>query len=175
MTNTEPMNGAGETARRQPRTVRVEVTGDGVITAVNDRGGQLRVGTGWEGEGFNPIELLLAAIGGCAAIDFGATLDRRRHSLSSLAIEVSGYKAEDERMEEIAVHYLLPAGANVPEEDVEAARRLTAEVLCTVSRTVEHGCPVDHVVRATSARFVPAASTQEDEPLMGPWSKSECR
>ena len=152
MTNTEPTNGPSATGRRQLRTVRVEVAGDGVITAVNDRGGQLRVGTGWEGEGFNPIELLLAAIGGCAAIDFGAALDRRRHSLSSLSIEVSGHKAE---------------GANVPEEDVEVARRLTAEVLCTVSRTVEHGCPVDHVVRATSARVVHAASTPEDEPLDG--------
>jgi len=167
MTNTEPTNGPSATGRRQLRTVRVEVAGDGVITAVNDRGGQLRVGTGWEGEGFNPIELLLAAIGGCAAIDFGAALDRRRHSLSSLVIKVSGHKAEDERMEEIAVHYLLPEGANVPEEDVEVARRLTAEVLCTVSRTVEHGCPVDHVVRATSARVVHAASTPEDEPLDG--------
>ena len=167
MTTTEPTNGPSETGRRQLRTVRVKVAGDGVITAVNDREGQLRIGTGWEGEGFNPIELLLAAIGGCAAIDFGAVLDRRRHSLSSLAIEVSGSKAEDERMEEIVIHYLLPEGANVPEEDVEAARRLTAEVLCTVSRTVEHGCPVDHVVRATSPRVVHAASTHEDEPLDG--------
>lgn len=165
MTVTNPTNGQGEIARRQSRMIRVEVAGDGVITAINARGGQLRVGTGWEGEGFNPIELLLAAIGGCAAIDFSAVLEKRRHSLSSLSIEVSGHKAEDERLEEIAVHYLLPEGEMVPHEDVEVARRLTAEVLCTVSRTVEIGCPVDHLVRANSARDVRVAPTPGFEPL----------
>jgi uncharacterized OsmC-like protein len=165
MTVTNPANGQGEIARRQSRMIRVEVAGDGVITAVNARGGQLRVGTGWEGEDFNPIELLLAAIGGCAAIDFSAVLEKRRHSLSSLSIEVSGHKAEDERLEEIAVHYLLPEGEMVRREEVEVARRLTAEVLCTVSRTVEIGCPVDHLVRANSARDVRVAPTPGFEPL----------
>jgi len=126
--------------------VRVNVASDGTISALNTRGGQLPIGTGWEGEGSNPIEMLLAAIGGCAAIDFTTVLARRGHPLSGLDIEVRGRRAKDERLEAIEVRYVLPEGVEINEEDIEVARRLTADVLCTVSRTVQHSSPVEYLV-----------------------------
>jgi uncharacterized OsmC-like protein len=126
--------------------VRVNVASDGTISALNTRGGQLPIGTGWEGEGSNPIEMLLAAIGGCAAIDFTTVLARRGHPLSGLDIEVRGRRAKDERLEAIEVRYVLPEGVEIDEEDIEVARRLTADVLCTVSRTVQNSSPVEYLV-----------------------------
>jgi len=126
--------------------VRVNVSADGSMSALNIRGGELSIGTGWEGQRFNPIEMLLAAIGGCAAIDFTTVLARRGHPLGGLEIEVRGRRASDERLEAIEVFYALPEGAGVSDEDIEVARRLTADVLCTVSRTVQHSSPVEFVI-----------------------------
>jgi len=50
------------------RSVTVERITQGVFTVTNTRGGQLKFGTG-SGTEFTPTELLLAAIGGCTAID----------------------------------------------------------------------------------------------------------
>jgi putative redox protein len=136
---------SGRHARHAIMPVRVNVT-DGTMSALNTRGGELPIGTGWDGQGFNPIEMLLAAIGGCAAIDFTTVLKRRGHPLSGLEIEVRGRRADDERLEAIEVFYSLPDGTEVSDEDIEVACRLTADVLCTVSRTVQHSSPVEYIV-----------------------------
>jgi uncharacterized OsmC-like protein len=140
----------GPTSTRHGRhpilPVRVSVAGDGSISALGTRGGELLIGTGWEGPNLNPIEMLLAAIGGCAAIDFTTVLARRGHPLSALEIEVRGRRASDERLEAIEVRYVLPEDSTVDHDDIEVARRLTADVLCTVSRTVEHSSPVEYLI-----------------------------
>ncbi len=145
--------------------VRVSVAGDGSMSALNTRGGELPIGTGWEGSTFNPIEMLLAAIGGCAAIDFTTVLARRGHPLAGLDIEVRGRRASDERLEAVEVRYALPEGSDVDEEDIEVARRLTADVLCTVSRTVQHSSPVEYLVVAElpsdGGEAVTVVSTEE--------------
>ena len=104
------------------------------------------MGRGWDGQSFNPIEMLLAAVGGCAAIDFTTVLARRGHPLSGLEIEVRAHRANDERLDAIEVRYALPEDAVVDEADVEVARRLTADVLCTVSRTIQHSSPVEYFI-----------------------------
>jgi uncharacterized OsmC-like protein len=142
----EHVAGTSRPARHAIMPVRVTVGADGKMSARNTRGGELPIGTGWDGLGFNPIEMFLAAIGGCAAIDFTTVLARRGHPLSGLDIEVRGRRASDERLEAIEVRYVLPTDVAVDEEDVEVARRLTADVLCTVSRTVEHGGSVEYLV-----------------------------
>jgi putative redox protein len=136
----------GRAHRHAILPVRVTVASDGTMSARNTRGGELPIGTGWDGQTFNPIETLLAAVGGCAAIDFTNVLARRGHPLSGLDIEVRGRRASDERLEAIEVRYVLPEDAVIDEQDVEVARRLTADVLCTVSRTVEHGGSVQYLV-----------------------------
>ncbi|HEY1762020.1 MAG TPA: OsmC family protein [Acidimicrobiales bacterium] len=142
----EPATTTGRHARHAIMPVRVNVSADGTMSATNTRGGELPIGTGWDGERSNPIEMLLAAIGGCAAIDFTSVLARRGHPLAGLQIEVRGRRASDERLEAIEVFYELPEGAAVSDDDIEVARRLTADVLCTVSRTVERSSPIEYVV-----------------------------
>jgi putative redox protein len=129
------------------RNVTITRSSAGRYTAVNGRGGTLEFGTG-DVDDFTPVELLLAAIGGCTAVDVDIFTTRRAEP-ESFVVEVGGNKVRDEdgnRMEELSVTFRL----KVPEgEGGNAARALVPEAvkrshdrLCTVSRTLELGTPV---------------------------------
>lgn len=126
-------------------TVRVNISDGSSLTAFNARQGEVHLGSGG-GESFSPVELLLAAVGGCSALDFTKVLAQRGHPLKVLDLEISVQRAGDARLESVEVRYLLPAGTDVDDADLEVARRLTSEVLCTVSRTLVRGSSVDHLV-----------------------------
>lgn len=129
------------------RKVTITRTSAGRYTAVNGRGGTLEFGTG-DVQDFTPVELFLAAIGGCTAVDVDI-LTTRRAEPQSFVVEVDGEKVRDEdgsRMEDLSVTFRL----RFPEGDGgDAARELlpgavsrSHDRLCTVSRTVELGTPV---------------------------------
>jgi putative redox protein len=124
----------------------VTVRSDGsTITAHNEQGRTIPVGQSRD-ELFNPVEMLLAAVGGCAAIDFGTTTRKRRHDVGPFEIEVVGEKADDARLQSITVTYRLAPGIAADDPEVQTAVRLTRDVLCTVSRTIAHGASVTHTV-----------------------------
>src|ERR1700687_2996523 len=58
------------------RSVRLERIENSSYVVTNDRGGQIRIGKG-EGTDFTPVDLLLAGIGGCTAIDVDILTSRR--------------------------------------------------------------------------------------------------
>ena len=60
------------------RQVSVRRVAPGRFEVANDRGGQITFGTGVDTD-FTPTELLLAAIGGCTAIDVDILTSRRSH------------------------------------------------------------------------------------------------
>ena len=129
------------------RTVTITRTAAGRYSAVNGRGGTLVFGTG-EVDDFTPVELFLASIGGCTAVDVD-TLTTRRADPDSFVVQVDGEKIRDEdgnRLGELSVTFRLrfPVG-----EGGDAARALlpgavkrSHDRLCSVSRTVELGTPV---------------------------------
>ena len=135
------------------RSISVTRTSAGRYTAANGRGGTLDFGTG-DVTDFTPVELFLAAIGGCTAVDVDIFTTRRAEP-ESFVVEVGGNKVRDEggnRMEELSVTFRVkfPDG-----EGGDAARALMPEAvqrshdrLCTVSRTVELGTPVDTRIEA---------------------------
>jgi uncharacterized OsmC-like protein len=133
------------------RTVTVERTGTGHFTATNARGCTITFGTGSDPHDdteFTPVELLLAALGGCTAVDVDVATSRHAEP-TRFSVEVTGNKISDElgnRMTDLAVTF------SVAFPDVEGADRARAilpravktshDRLCTVSRTVEIGTPV---------------------------------
>src|SRR5512144_108314 len=58
------------------RSVELERLDEGIYLARNARGGELRFGSK-AGDGFSPVELLLAAIAGCSAVDVDVVTGRR--------------------------------------------------------------------------------------------------
>ncbi|MGC3864313.1 OsmC family protein [Micromonospora chersina] len=139
------------------RSVEIERTSVGNYVARNVRGGSLPMGTGEDGA-FTPVELLLAAIGGCTAIDVDYITSRRAEP-TRFAVEVTGDKIRDEaggnRMENLTVEFTVtfPAGADGDKAREALPRSLqqSHDRLCTVSRTVELGTPVRIVDAAGSA------------------------
>ncbi|WP_369226477.1 OsmC family protein [Streptomyces sp. R39] len=129
------------------RLVTVERTGTGRFTATNARGGTITFGTG-DGTEFTPVELLLAAIGGCTAADVDVSTSRHVEP-TAFTVTVSGHKVSDEdgnRMTDLAVAFSIafPDGAagDRARAILPRAVAVSHDRLCTVSRTVEAGTPV---------------------------------
>ena len=135
----------GDDNRRQ---VQFERTANSKYEVRNVRGGSLSVGSGADTD-FTPVELLLAAIGTCSAIDVDVVTSRRAEPTEFRAT-VSGDKVRDteqgNRMENLAVEFTIrvPEGEDGDEarEALPRAVKMSHDRLCTVSRTVELGTPV---------------------------------
>ncbi|HEX3815011.1 MAG TPA: OsmC family protein [Mycobacteriales bacterium] len=129
------------------RSVEIERTGLGSYTARNVRGGTLTMGGG-DGPDFSPVELLLAAIGGCTAVDVDHITVKRAEP-ERFTVTVSGDKIRDEqgnRMTNLTVEFAItfPDGdaGNAARAVLPKAVEMSHDRLCTVSRTVELGTPI---------------------------------
>jgi uncharacterized OsmC-like protein len=128
------------------RSVEIERTGLGRYTARNVRGGTLNMGG--DGADFSPVELLLAAIGGCTATDVDH-ITVKRSEPEKFTVTVSGDKIRDEqknRMTNLSVEFAItfPDGeaGNAARDVLPKAVELSHDRLCTVSRTVQLGTPI---------------------------------
>jgi uncharacterized OsmC-like protein len=133
------------------RIVTLTRTSPGRFVATNVRGAQLEFGSGDDGI-FSPVELLLAAIGGCTGMDVDAITGRRAQP-ESFGVEVRANKVRDTEGNhltdiEVTFRVRFPDG-----EAGDAARTVMPEAvrksrdrLCTVSRTVELPTPVASLI-----------------------------
>ena len=133
------------------RQVSIARDAAGKYTVTNVRGGTIPVGTGSDGE-FTPVELMLAAIGACTAVDVDV-LTSRRAEPTAFTVEVGAEKIRDalgNRLTDIAVtfHVTFPEGegGDAARELLPGAVRRSHDSLCTVSKTVELGMPVSSTV-----------------------------
>lgn len=141
------------TPERDPKDLRrVTLTRDSVgrYTARNDRGGSISLSSGTDE--LSPVELLLAGIAGCTAVDVD-TVTTRRAEPEQFEIEVTADKVKDEHgnhLQDIEVRFRVrfPDG-----ESGDAAREMLPKLVrrshdewCTVSRTVELGQKVTTTV-----------------------------
>ncbi|HVC82311.1 MAG TPA: OsmC family protein [Chloroflexota bacterium] len=88
-------------------------------------------------EGFKPSDLLLAALGGCTAMDVIAILRKKRQRVSGLRVTVRGEQREEypRAFERIAVHFEV-RGQDIVEAAVERAIALSEEKYCSVAATL---------------------------------------
>ena len=132
---------------RRPAAVQVRRLSHLSFEARNERGGTVSIGSGDSSE-FTPVELLMAAIASCGAIDVDL-ITHRRSEPDVFNVDVTASKVKDStgnRLEDIEVTFrvVFPEG-----EDGDRARLLLGrgiqqahDRLCTVSRTIELGTPV---------------------------------
>ena len=132
------------------RSVRVDRVSAGRYVATNPRGGTISFGSG--GADFSPVELLLAAIGGCTAIDADVATSRHAEP-TGFSVTVTGHKISDEqgnRMTDLEVTFRVsfPEGAqgDAARSILPRTVKLSHDRLCTVSRTIELGTPVTSLV-----------------------------
>ena len=132
------------------RTVDIVRTGKARFTATNVRGGTIEIGDGVDDDTFTPIELLLAALAGCSGLDVDAILGKRSE-FEFLGVNVRADKVRDDDGNHL-VNIQLTFDAEFPEGDagqrardfLPTAMAKSRDRLCTVSRTVQLGAPVEY-------------------------------
>ncbi|WP_327089966.1 OsmC family protein [Nonomuraea sp. NBC_01738] len=122
--------------------VRVERTEDGGFQATNARGAQVRIGGGDEEGVFTPVELLLAAVGGCNIVTVEPLTAKRGQRLLRLAMTVESDKVEPNLLGPVTVTYDVEVPSEQADEVYRAVAERVHEKYCTVSRSLQEGTKV---------------------------------
>ena len=132
------------------RSIELTRTGKGRYQATNRRGGVIPIGSG-EGTDFTPVELLLAAIAGCSAIDVDL-ITGKRATAEKFDIHAEGHKVRDEQGNHMVglkvtfdVTFPEGEGGDRAREMLPRALQQTRDRLCSVGRTVQIGEPIEYV------------------------------
>lgn len=143
-------------------TVRIKRLNDAVhMEAINDDGNRLEMdgieSLGGIQAGFRPMEMLLAAIGGCAAIDVVMILKKQRQNPDSLEVAIDGERvsvdgAHHSQFKTIHLHFIL-TGDSLNENKVARAIELSIEKYCSVAKALEHDSKIttSHTVHPSSS------------------------
>jgi putative redox protein len=102
---------------------------------------------GGHGKGMRPMQLLLAAVGGCSAIDVILILKKQKQIIESFEIEVDGErkKIEDYSLfKDICLHFKIKG--EVDPDKAERAVKLSVEKYCSVSKTLEPTAKITYKV-----------------------------
>ena len=133
------------------RRVDIARTAPYRFVATNARGGQIGIGPA-SGTDFTPGELLLAAIVSCSAIDLDL-VTRKRSEPDRFVARAEATKIRDElgnRLIDIRVTFdvRFPEGeaGDAARTVIPRTMKQISERLCTVSRTIEIGTPIEQVV-----------------------------
>lgn len=112
------------------------------MEAVNEDGNSLLMDgssdIGGNGKGMRPMQLLLAAVGGCSAIDVILILKKQKQIIESFEVEVDGEreKIQDYSLfRDICLHFKIKG--QVDRDKAEKAIQLSLEKYCSVSKTLE--------------------------------------
>ena len=138
------------------RAVSLTRLAHGRYEATNARGGTVAISTDRE-QTFTPVELFLASIAGCAAIDVDFITSKRAEPIR-FEVSMTGNSVRDEQgnhLVNLAMTFDLAfpddEGGRAAADVLPDAITRTHDRLCTVSRTVEIGTPV-------AASLLPVAS-----------------
>ncbi len=120
------------------------------MEAGNEEGGKIRLDGntvigGLEG-GISPMQLLLAGIGGCSAIDVISILEKQKQELTDLKVVVDGDKQSTDvgysEFKTIHMHFTL--SGNLDPKKVERALNLSINKYCSVSKALEKGSEISY-------------------------------
>lgn len=123
--------------------------------AENETNGKIRIDGnneigGLEG-GLAPMQLLLAGVGGCSAIDVLHILEKQQQKVDSLKVEVDGDRQKVEgashtEYRSIHMHFIL--SGDLDPKKVERALKLSITKYCSASKALEKGSEItyDYVI-----------------------------
>lgn len=99
---------------------------------------------GLEG-GLSPMQLLLAGIGGCSAVDIIGILKKQRQDLKDLRVEVDGDRQSvDTYSEFTTIHLNYIFTGDIEPKKAEKAIKLSLDKYCSVSKALEKTSKITH-------------------------------
>lgn len=121
------------------------------MEAANEDGNTLHMDgapeIGGHGKGMRPMQLLLAAAGGCSAIDVILILKKQKQEIESFEVEVEGEKekVEDHSIfKDIVLHFKIKGKVDV--EKAERAVKLSMDKYCSVSKILSKTARINYKV-----------------------------
>jgi putative redox protein len=119
------------------------------LEAANDEGNRVHMDASSEigggGQGMRPMQMLLAAMGGCSTIDIISILKKQKQELRDIKITVTGERekgAVPSLFTEVHTHFKLYG--NLDEDKVKKAVSLSVEKYCSVAKTLEKTAKVTY-------------------------------
>src|SRR5688500_6166398 len=111
------------------------------LEAINEQGKIVNIDAspdiGGINQGMRPMQLLLAAIGGCSTIDIINILKKQKQPLRDIKITVTGEREKDavpSLFVEVHTHFRL--FGNLDQDKVQRAVSLSVEKYCSVAKTL---------------------------------------
>lgn len=111
------------------------------FTATDSKGNQLAIDIpsekGGEGEGFRPMQLLLAGLGGCSAVDIVSILKKQKQQIQGFSIAVDGERQkgkEPSLWESIQITFQL--SGEIDPAKAQRAVELSMNKYCSVAETL---------------------------------------
>ena len=102
---------------------------------------------GGKGRGPQPKPLMLAALGGCTAMDVISILKKMRVELKDLNIKVDGELSEEHPKQYISMHLTYEfTGTDLPMEKLKKAVTLSQDRYCGVSATYRKALELTHEI-----------------------------
>ncbi len=97
---------------------------------------------------FKPIDLLLAALGGCSGVDVLNILKKQKQDVREFNVDITGTQAENhpKYFTEINVVFVL-RGKNIKKEFVERAMDLSHNKYCSVGQSLEPKVKINQAYR----------------------------
>jgi putative redox protein len=126
--------------------VKLEQVGKAAFEATGGSGGSLIVDgapdIGGEGRGMRPMELLLASVASCSAMDVVHILRKQREPLEHLSIEIEGARPEAPIAPYTRMKLVFVARGAVDLHKLERAVSLAVEKYCSARQTLGPGVEV---------------------------------
>lgn len=103
--------------------------------------------SGGHGSGMRPMQLLLAALGGCSSIDVIQILKKQRQDIDSFEVEINGERKKTGHyalFSRITIHYIISGKVN--QVKAEKAAKLSMEKYCSVAKSLEPQAIINYKV-----------------------------
>jgi putative redox protein len=121
------------------------------MAASNEQGNTVHIDAspdiGGTNQGMRPMQLLLAALGGCSSIDVVSILKKQRQPLRDIKVTVTGEREPDATPSlytEVHAHFRL--FGDLDRDKAEKAVSLSVEKYCSVAKTLEKTAKVTYSV-----------------------------
>jgi putative redox protein len=107
---------------------------------------------GGAGAAIKPIALLLAALGGCMAMDIVGILRKKRVRLQGFSIDVEGERAPEHPKRYSHIKVIIRPRGDVSHADLQQAFELSRDKYCSIHATLRTPPPIDFVLESSTTQ-----------------------